>query len=737
MVSTKALPSSAIPAKQLRSPRSPHSPKSPRTKHTDAFAPLSEVLTDSPSDVAMEPDASAGVGVSPAEPYLLRRVLSGGSNASTLPSNAGSPGMKSAPLSPSSQGARTPKAGKAQQLASDMDGLNVRSPVSNDGSLPPPAGAPDIPEPMNSRKGPKSIDDTKNGGSSDGVEQGPISGDTNGHHTKQRSYTGSTDSSNSQHPVPSPHLGSSYGPEGFPILHHSPEASPMPYSPYLAGAGASYFGGNGNFDPELAARQAALLAKADEAVRQLNNTATVFQGPMPPGPAYPETFGQVPRNYANFVTPHQNPTVTRQSSTSSSLTDAASTSSEESDWCIPTVEWVPANQWQHSTYLNSPGTVFNRQEKDRVPSNSRMPPPLGTRPTSSRHPSTGPAEHPPLQHQNPLPFRSSAATPPLNTSHPSWATAPASESPDEDDDNQTVGHARDRSPSTSSQSAQSGLDLLWRAAHGIKQPNMPRDVSFDHKGKRKAGAEAVDKWRASGIPTGPPPPVGASQDEVKPPTTSPPRKRRRSEVEMEEMEMDNAANVEAEEDEEAIAEDPTSDYRSPSTSEGPVSDHDSEYGSGARRGRPIARGRGRGRAGTSARGRGGTTNTALSSAPGGITKQGTIKKVRKVGDSPNGTAKGGRKPAAVPPGGVQCDYVNPLPPYNRCTDVFTRKYDLPRHMARHARREGELVMEGKLSEDKAILWKTIKDKPKVVCDTCGESFTRMDALKRHQAKQHH
>lgn len=45
-------------------------------------------------------------------------------------------------------------------------------------------------------------------------------------------------------------------------------------------------------------------------------------------------------------------------------------------------------------------------------------------------------------------------------------------------------------------------------------------------------------------------------------------------------------------------------------------------------------------------------------------------------------------------------------------------------MARHARREGELVMEGKLQEDKAVLWKTIKDKPKVVCDTCGESFTR-------------
>lgn len=625
-------------------------------------------------------DAVADVSASPAEPpYLLTRVLSRGSNASTLASDAGSPRMKSVPLSPSSQGTRTPKAGRAHQLASDMDGLNVRSPVSNDGSVPPPSGT-------------NSIKDTTHDRGGDGVGQGPGGGgDTKRDHTKQRSYTSSTDSSNSQHPVPSPHLGASYGPEGFPVFRHSPETSPMAYSPFVAGAGPGYFGGNGNhFDPELAARQAALLAKADEAVRQLNNTATVFQGPMPLGLAYPEMFGQLPRNSANFVTPHQNPTVTRQSSTSSSLTDAASTSSEESDWCIPTVEWVPANQWQHPpTYIGTPGTMFNRQEKDRVPSGSRMPPPSGTstRPTSSQHPSIGPSEHAPLQHQHSLPFGASAATtPPLNTSsHPSWTTAPASESPDEDDDGQTVGHARDRSPSTSSQSAQSGLDLLWQAAHGHghghghgheinQQPNMPRDVAFDHKGKRKAGAEAVDKWRASGIPAGPPPPVGVSQDEGKdgggtPPTTGPPRKRRRSEVQMEEMEMemememDNATrNEKVEEDEEAIAEDPTSDYRSPSTSEGPVSDHDSEYGSGARRGRPVARGRGRGRPGTGgARGRAVTTNTALSSAPGGVTKQGTIKKVRKVGDSPNGTAKGGRKPAAVPPGGVQCDYVNPLP----------------------------------------------------------------------------
>lgn len=65
-----------------------------------------------------------------------------------------------------------------------------------------------------------------------------------------------------------------------------------------------------------------------------------------------------------------------------------------------------------------------------------------------------------------------------------------------------------------------------------------------------------------------------------------------------------------------------------------------------------------------------------------------------------------------------------MQPYNRCQDIFTRKYDLPRHMARHARREGELVYEGKLTEEKALLWKTIKDKPKVTCNSCGESFTR-------------
>jgi hypothetical protein len=80
--------------------------------------------------------------------------------------------------------------------------------------------------------------------------------------------------------------------------------------------------------------------------------------------------------------------------------------------------------------------------------------------------------------------------------------------------------------------------------------------------------------------------------------------------------------------------------------------------------------------------------------------------------------------AALKAGGVQCGYFNPLPPYQQCPDVFTRKYDIPRHTARHARREGDLVAEGKLPEEKAVLWMKNRDKPKIRCETCGEYFTR-------------
>ncbi|WVQ74314.1 hypothetical protein IAR50_003912 [Cryptococcus sp. DSM 104548] len=731
MVSTRSPPpSSTTPTKLLRSPRSPRSPKSPFPKPADSFAPLTSVLADkAQSDAPVEPKA-----------FLLRRVLSGGSTATATTSESGtaSPSMKTTPLSPSSPGTRTPRAGQ-QQLAGDMDGLNVRSPISNDGQLPgegmlgTTVNANDTPEEMAVE-----TSSQESNGNDAGSGEKEIGAGRKGH-VPLRSYSSSTESSSSQHPIPPSYLGSSYGPEGFPISQ-SPMDSPMAYPSYLT-TGLGYFG-NGN-DPELAAKQAAALARADEAVRQLNNTSTVIQGPTP-GLPYPSDSFQIPRNFANFVTPQQpGPAVTRQSSTSSS-TDAASTSSEESDWCIPSIEWVPANQWQQSNYLNSPGSQFAR-DKERTASSSRMPPPSSTKPSSPRRHSVDRSS---LQHRNSIPVGASAGTPPPGmTSRPSWSasTAASSEPPEDDDDAATVGHAaRERSHSSSSQSAQSGLDLLWRAAHGLPSASnvgTPYDPAFEHKGKRKAGAEAVDKWRASGIPTGVPPGGDAEVEGSTPPLPGPPpRKRRRSEMESEQMDE----TLDQSEEDEPIKEE-SSDYHSPATSEPVPSDHDSDYGGGSsavKRGKVAGRGRGRPKGSTAGaggqRGRTLASKVDLASAPGGVTKQGNIKKVRKVGDSPNGLAKGAVKEAVhVPPGGVQCDYINPLPPYNRCTDVFTRKYDLPRHMARHARREGELVVEGALDEAKAVLWRKFKDKPKVQCGTCGESFTRMDALKRHQAKQHH
>ncbi|KAK8849762.1 hypothetical protein IAR55_005098 [Kwoniella newhampshirensis] len=803
MVSTKSpQPKSPPSTHKVRSPRSPRSPRH-KAIPTEAFTPLSSVLADEP--MVIDPPSSTTVtsAASPPLDLRLRRVISGGTDGSTsVSTNLATPTTGSVPMSPSSTGVRTPRPRKAplksdadsmdidgkkekdggHQLASEMDGLQVQSPSNGNGTLPTSAlgisqvSAGDFPLPQKQTQ-PSSLS----------------SNSTSGHDRSYSSSTDSTSTSSVNHSIIPPHFGSSYGAEGFPVhpmYSRSPEGSPAAYATQGGGPELGHVIGHGNgnssstsngggIDPDLAARQAAVLAKADEAVRQLNNTATLFQGPSTPGlPQYDPSF-QIPRNYANFVTPHQpNPAVTRQSSTSSSTTDAASTSSEESDWCIPTIEWVPTNPTspgvQHSPYLHSPGTMFAQRERDRAASASagKMPPPslAGKGVSSPRRTSgastNGHLEAPPLQHvqSGGLPVGASAATPSGLRQSSALPSGVAADTVDDDDDDATVGQGRDRSPSTSSQSAQSGLDLLWRAAHGIAQP-APYDASFEHKGKRKAGAEAVDKWRSSGIPTGVgAPPSAGEHREVKvekPSNTGLPRKRRRSEAQMEVIDPSLRREGYADEDEEAAMGDEAggeadeaarestgSEYQSASPSEENGSDDESEYHTGRPRGRQSGGAtRGRisggsrrvGAAGGAVRGKGGAVMNAAS-APGGVTRGGTIKKVRKVGDSPSGGSKGGRKGSvtgSVPAGGVQCEYVNPLPPYNRCTDVFTRKYDLPRHMARHARREGELVYEGKLTEDKAILWRTIKDKPKVTCQSCGESFTRMDALKRHQAKQHH
>jgi hypothetical protein len=56
--------------------------------------------------------------------------------------------------------------------------------------------------------------------------------------------------------------------------------------------------------------------------------------------------------------------------------------------------------------------------------------------------------------------------------------------------------------------------------------------------------------------------------------------------------------------------------------------------------------------------------------------------------------------------------------------TFTRKYDLPRHKDRHALEERDAVADGKLSESKATLWASVKNRAPIQCPTCHENFTR-------------
>ena len=628
--------------------------------------------------------AGTNAGSSPPKAHLLKRVLSAGSSGSasvSTPREAlATPPAYHTPLSPNSGGNRTPKAkkaslaaengvaiggqtdGKIQPLVTDMDGLQVQSPIQ---------------KPMKLQNG--------------------VNGRAKMASPHTRAGSSSTDSSSTgYHPSAGAYLGSSYGPDGFP-------SEDSPYAMAI--------------DSDTAAR----IAFTDEAVKSINGTSTVFRGSSPTAPV-PNPYS-IPRTFSHFVQPHQqrqdrSPDVSRQSSTSSAATEA-STSSEESDLCVPTIEWV-----NRSVNGQAPQRVLS--PKPRKSSPGRMaPPPNRSSPRRQIQPNSILPPH--------LSSQLGAST--SGPSAPSSSEVTDS-SEQEEDDAATVGHARERSPSASSVSAESGLDLLWKAA--TSQGGTPTD-SPDTRGKRKVGtAEAVKQWRNSGIPNG-------SEVKTTGPSAAsgPPKKRRRSENVLEEVETVPVTLKVEEIAEEAMDEGSGSDQ--------PASDHDSEYG-GKPRARVISKsGRGGGKKARGGRVSTGTTtsNGTAARAGGGGGKKG--KKIVQADEGEDDDADedgsgggGGRRGSNGAGGiGVQCEYVNPLPvsndctlktrgssadcglqPYNRCQDVFTRKYDLPRHMARHARREGELVHEGRLAEDKALLWKTIKDKPKVTCNQCGEMFTR-------------
>ena len=623
-----------------------------------------------------------------------------------------------------------------KSLVSGMDGLQVQSPLHGSGALPSRVRAPERRTAMSTM--------------------------ASAHDRSFSSSTESSSNSGSANSILPRHLGSGYGSEGYPNLRDFDESSPR-----------NGFASHSPVDMMMTAQAAAAVAAADEAIKQLNGTSTVFQGPMTPGIPPSDNPYQLPRGYADFVKPQArsgaevipDQSVSRQSSTSSSTTEA-STSSEESDLCVPTIEWVnrptifsPTNGHafsQQSPYVGSPGTTFQHQKSAPGRSPGRMPPPAtigkGHSSPKRNHPTLAmPAA---LHHQSSLPLGATAHTPggtrqqtsalPIGVS----AEAPA----EEDDDDATVGHGREQSPSTSSQSARSGLDLLWRAAtHSEPVSDSPYETPQDSKGKRKAGAEAVAQWRTSGIPTGvngKPVTTAEGQARAKEQQSMPPpasKRRRRSQLQMEAI--DPALRGSEPQEEQVMEVDPGSDYQTGSGSEEGgegASGDDSEYGAGASA-RPRGRAAGRGRAGGKKAGRGGRISTGGTTTTTAAKE--IIKKARKSDGSPAGSGRGGGGGTRTSAGGasgvgIQCEYINPLPvsqgsmnhghwadctmlqPYNRCQDFFTRKYDLPRHMARHARREGELVYEGKLAEDKALLWRTIKDKPKVTCAKCGESFTR-------------
>ncbi|BEI90469.1 uncharacterized protein CcaverHIS019_0305390 [Cutaneotrichosporon cavernicola] len=433
-------------------------------------------------------------------------------------------------------------------------------------------------------------------------------------------------------------------------------------------------------DGEAIAKQ---LAQTDEAVRQINGTTTVVQrsfGNMMPSAPSSNQY-ELPRAAAAFVrrpAPGKLRGERGDLKTGGSfVSSGSSTSSEESDF-LPGISWV------NSVSQPVPSNTYNYQfyyTKPGGPSNPNMPPPptIGNRKPGS--PQRGSLNQPPSSglvtpnaEQITLPNTHSADT--------------ATEGPgDNDEDDETN----------------------------------QRNRSYNTYLKRQQGAEAVAQWRQHAIPPiydNPPgfdgtPPEGHAQHEG---SGERPKKRRRS-----------TKNLEAPDP--SLRNSP-SDPSEDSDIELHGSASDSEYNVGKKRNRR-----------NSAKDKGSRVRATLPMPPAQASPSSskgspapTAKKSQPKPRRPSGASDG--KPA-IQPGGVQCEYVNPLPPYQRCPDVFTRKYDIPRHMARHARREGVLVSEGKLPEEKAMLWKTIRDKPQIRCKVCLEYFTRQDALKRHQNKQHH
>lgn len=93
-------------------------------------------------------------------------------------------------------------------------------------------------------------------------------------------------------------------------------------------------------------------------------------------------------------------------------------------------------------------------------------------------------------------------------------------------------------------------------------------------------------------------------------------------------------------------------------------------------------------------------------------------------------------PVCQPP--PLCEYVDPLTD-QPCGKLLNRHHDLPRHMFKHCQDEAGLVISGRLPRERAILlppnWKET-DGMKLPCRFCDATFSRSDAVTRHEKREH-
>ncbi|KAG8734363.1 hypothetical protein FRC11_004369 [Ceratobasidium sp. 423] len=85
-----------------------------------------------------------------------------------------------------------------------------------------------------------------------------------------------------------------------------------------------------------------------------------------------------------------------------------------------------------------------------------------------------------------------------------------------------------------------------------------------------------------------------------------------------------------------------------------------------------------------------------------------------------------------------CTYIDPLTGTS-CGKLLNRHHDLPRHLFKHAQEEAALVNGGRLPRELATLlpdgWKE-KDELKLPCRFCIQTFSRADAVRRHEKNEH-